>query len=118
MGFINGETVGILLFFIGLFGLILRKNMIITIVAMSIMDAGIILFFLTVNVLAVTTVTNATDYMNIVVDPVPHALMLTSIVIGVAIKALGLIMILNFYNRHKTMNWDEAKKIRDSQKFM
>jgi multisubunit Na+/H+ antiporter MnhC subunit len=49
------------------------------------------------------------------VDTVPHALMLTSIVIGVTVTAIGLIMILDFYNKYKVLDWDEAKKIRDGE---
>lgn len=113
MSWFNAETVGILLFFIGITGLILRKNMMISIVSMTVMDAGIILFFLTINADIATHVPLAYYYLDHVVDPVPHALMITSIVIGVAIKALGLIMILDFYNQYKTLNWDQAKKIRD-----
>jgi len=118
MTWINPETVSILLFFIGLMGMILRKNMMITIVSMSIMDAGIILFFLTINADIAQHVPLAYHYLDKVVDPIPHALMITSIVIGVAIKALALIMILDFYNRHKTLSWDQAKAIRDMEKLI
>ena len=118
MSWFNAENVSIALFFIGLTGLILRKNMMISIISMSIMDAGIILFFLTINADIASHVPLANYYMDHIVDPIPHALMITSVVIGVAVKALAMIMILDYYNRYKTLDWDQAKAIRDDEKFM
>ena len=105
MSGLNAETVSILLFFIGLAGLILRKNMMISVVGIGIMDAAIILFFVTINVGSVPEL----------VDPIPHALMITSIVIGVAVKAISLIMIIDLYNRYHTLDWDEAREIRENE---
>ncbi|MCL1950045.1 MAG: cation:proton antiporter subunit C [Turicibacter sp.] len=113
MEWFNAELVGLLLFFVGLSGLMLRRNMMISIVSMGVMDSGIILFFLTMNRDVGAHLVDPAYYME--VDTVPHALMLTSIVIGVAVTAIGLIMILDFYNKYKTLDWDEAKKIRDGQ---
>lgn len=113
MEWFNSELVGLLLFFIGLSGLMLRRNMMISVISMGIMDSGIILFFLTMNRDVEKSLPWAAYYFD--VDTVPHALMLTSIVIGVAVKAIALIMILDFYNKYKTLDWDDAKKIRESE---
>jgi len=106
MSWLNTETVSLILFFIGIAGMILRRNMMISVVSIGIMDAAIILFYVTVNV-------ELNDMAS--VDPIPHALMITSIVIGVAVKAISLIMIIDLYNRYHTLDWDEAKKIRQSE---
>jgi len=43
---------------------------------------------------------------SIAVDPVPQALVLTAIVIGIAVMALFLFYALRFYNDHKTLDRD------------
>jgi multicomponent Na+:H+ antiporter subunit C len=55
------------------------------------------------------------EYAQQAVDPVGHALVLTSIVIGVSFKAIILIMILNLYRNYGTLNWDIAKRIREAE---
>ena len=114
MEWLNAETVSILLFFIGLAGLVLRHNMMISILSMGVMDSGIILFFLTMHLPQEASGAEAAEFY-LQVDTVPHALMLTSVVIGVAVKAVGLIMVLDFYKKYKTLDWEEAKKIRESE---
>jgi len=115
MSWLNAENVSIILFFIGMAGLILRKNMMISVISIGIMDTAIILFFVTMNAdmdrVAPMIATSVAES----VDPVPHALMLTSVVIGVSIKAIILILILNLYHAYGTLDWAEAKKIRDSE---
>jgi multicomponent Na+:H+ antiporter subunit C len=117
MNFIKPENIAIILFFIGLFGIILRKNIMITIIGISIMDAAIILFFINTNNAAIEKIPEVSDYLVKMVDPIPHALMITSVVIGVAVQAVILILILNYYNINKTLNSDEAlKKYIEGQK--
>lgn len=39
------------------------------------------------------------------VDPLPHALVLTSIVIGLGTTALALTLTLNYYREHRTLEF-------------
>ena len=105
MAFINGETVGIGLFFIGIYGLLARRNIVKTVISLGIIQSAIILFFLTINyeegkIPPIGDVTTATA-----VDPVPQALMITAIVIGVAVTAVSLTMFISLYHHYGTTNW-------------
>ncbi len=108
MKYINFETIAIVLFFIGLYGLIARRNIIKTIIAIGIMQSGIILFFLNINFeagkLPPIDVTNIDN----VVDPVPQALMITAIIIGIAVTAVSLTMFISLYHRYGTTNWKKV----------
>ena len=126
MEWINGETVALALFFIGLAGLILRRNMIISIISIGIMDSAIILFFITMNatmsgIAPMVPMTYEEGrgmvyvMMDQYVDPVPHALMITSIVIGIAVMAVSLILVINMYREYQTLDWKEARDIREAQ---
>ncbi|MCL1990549.1 MAG: cation:proton antiporter subunit C [Defluviitaleaceae bacterium] len=115
MDWLTTDVVSIILFFIGLAGLVIRKNMMISVVSVGIMDTAIILFFISITSSAGRVAPMMAEYANQSVDPVGHALVLTSIVIGVSIMALILIMILNLYRNYGTLDWDVAKRIREGE---
>ena len=109
------DIVAVILFFIGVAGLVIRKNMMISIISVGIMDTAIILFFISIISSSGRVAPMVAEYAEHAVDPVGHALVLTSIVIGVSIKAIILIMILNLYRNYGTLNWDIAKRIREAE---
>lgn len=43
-------------------------------------------------------------------DPLPQALMITAIVIGVAVTAINFTMLISLYRQHKSTDWDIIKK--------
>ena len=115
MGWLTTDIVSVILFFIGVLGLTIRKNMMISIISVGVMDTAIILFFISITSSAGRVAPMMAEYHGQTVDPVGHALVLTSIVIGVSIKAIVLIMTLNLYRSYGTLNWDIAKKIREGE---
>jgi len=116
MQHLSTDIVTIILFFIGVAGLVMRKNMMISIISVGIMDTAIILFFISITSTVGRVAPMMAEYGGYLpVDPVGHALVLTSIVIGVSINAIILIMILNLYRSYNTLDWDVAKKIRESE---
>lgn len=115
MDWLTTDIVSVILFFIGVAGLIVRKNMMISIISVGIMDTAIILFFISITSNVGRVAPMMAEHPAYSVDPVGHALVLTSIVIGVSIKAIILIMILNLYRNYGTLDWDIAKKIRERE---
>ena len=115
MDWLTTDIVSVILFFIGVAGLIVRKNMMISVISVGIMDTAIILFFISIISSEGRVAPMMADYVTHSVDPVGHALVLTSVVIGVSIKAIILIMILNLYRNYGTLDWDIAKKIREGE---
>ena len=115
MDWLNGPNTAVVVFFIGLAGLVLRKNMMISIIAVSIMNTAIILFFVTLfSTPDAVPPMSATQIVG-TADPVPQALMITSVVIGLAVQAVSLVLILAFYRQHGTLDWDEARAIRENE---
>jgi len=117
----------ITLMMIGLFALIGKNNLVKKIVGMNIFQTAIILFYVSVGVKngatipilehghgnahgAASHVVHALDYMN----PLPHVLMLTAIVVGVATLGVALALAIRVYNRYGTLEEDEIlAKIRE-----
>lgn len=135
------EIAGLVLFLIGLYGLAARRNIIKSIIALGIMDIGIILFFLGIRYVpgAAAPMTAADDaaaawaYAQtssasagevaaqsggeaVWADAVPQALMITAIVIGVAVTAVALMMFIALYHRYGTTNWKTAHNIRKEER--
>lgn len=112
LDFINGETTSIILFFMGFYGLVVRKNIIRTIISFGIIQSAIILFFVTINFNSGDIVPIGSNLGNNVADPVPQALMITAIVIGVAVTAVSLTMFITLYHKFGTTNWEKIKRKR------
>lgn len=111
---LNGENVSIALFFIGMYGLCARRNILKTIISMSILQASLILYFLSIayhpsNISPIGTDLSA--YSN-VADPVPQALMITAVVVGISVTAVSLTMFVSMFHKYGTTNWNKVKKKR------
>lgn len=111
---INGESISILLFFVGVYGLIARRNIIKSIMSISIMQVAIILYFITANIApgSVPPIGDLAQTLE-VADPLPQALMITDIVIGIGVTAASLTMFIHLYHRFGSTNWQKIMKKRN-----
>jgi len=113
---VTGENVSIILFFIGIYGICARRNIIKTIIALSIMQASVILFFVSITDVSSSAPIGSEVFLmtNIATlsDPVPQALMLTAIVIGISVTALCLAMFVTLFHKYGTTNWKKVKSKR------
>jgi len=111
---LNGESISILLFFVGVYGLIARRNIIKSIMSISIMQVAIILYFISTNTVpgSVPPIGDVAQTLQ-VADPLPQALMITDIVIGIGVTAAGLTMFIHLYHRFGSTNWQKVMKKRN-----
>ncbi len=110
------EITGILLFLIGFYGLIARRNIIKTILSLGIMDIGIITFFLGIRYqMGMEPPIGEDTTQSLTADPIPQALMITAIIIGVAVTAVTLIMFSALYHRYGSTNWKKVHEIRKKE---
>lgn len=96
---------------IGLWGMLMKRNLFKKLIGMTIFQSAIILFFIISAFKTDATVPifdpsigldDPTKYIN----PLPHTLMLTAIVVGVAIVGVGLALLIVIYQRFKTVEED------------
>lgn len=107
------EAAAILIFLIGVYGILRTRNIVKSIIAISIMDVGVILFFVGINYQSGMQPPIIDGEITApMADPVVQALMITAIIIGVAVTALALIMFIALYHRYGTTNWAKALKAR------
>jgi len=103
---------------IGLYAVVCKKNIIKIIVGILILDYGVNLFLLLTGYrqdgLApiLTPAMNAEEFSVQAVDPVPQALILTSIVIGLGVVALMAAMAVRLHEKYQTFDISEIKKLK------
>ncbi len=110
MVFLTGENTAIILFFLGIAGIVSSRRMMKTIISIGIMEVSAVLFFLTM--FSSTDLVAPIGVTENAADPLPQALMITAIVIGVAVTAISLVMFINLYHKYGTSDWEKAKQIR------
>ena len=99
-----------LLFFVAFFGLIRTDNIVKGIVCVTIMQTAVIMFWLGAGARYGTTPPILGDhyyfaYLGDVADPLPQALMLTAIIIGIAVTAINITMLNALFKKYKTIEW-------------
>lgn len=103
------EIASVFMFFIGFYGVITSKSIIKSIIAISLMEAAVVVFFLSFGFVDGILPPIGTDLVN-VADPLPQALMITAIIIGVAVTAVNLTMMISLCRQSNTMDWDDVKQ--------
>jgi multicomponent Na+:H+ antiporter subunit C len=104
---------GLGLILMGLWGMLTQRNMIRIIIGFSLMDTGIHMVMVSIGYVTGGTAPIINDAVPIaeaasrVVDPVPSALVLTAIVIGLGVTAVMLSFAVRIYKARKTMMIDE-----------
>lgn len=94
----------LILFLIGLYALLARRNLIRMVIGLSIADLGVNLFLVTIGYVDGGIAPIFPGDGTRMVDPVPHALVLTAIVIGFGITALALTMVMRIYTSQGTID--------------
>lgn len=106
----------ILLMIIGLYGITVKKNFMKKVIGLSILQTAIILFFISIgakNNATIPIIEHAHDSNHAVVqavhyiNPLPHVLMLTAIVVAVATLGVALALVTKIYQRYDTLEEDE-----------
>ena len=102
------------LFCIGLYGVLRKRNLVKIIIGIGIMEYAMNLFFVLLGYrFHGRAPINAQDG-NILsmVDPLPQALVLTSIVIGLGVTALVISIAIRIYDKYGTFDITKIKRLR------
>jgi multicomponent Na+:H+ antiporter subunit C len=100
----------LLLLAIGLYGMIALRNLAKKIIGMTIFQTAIYIFFIEGSVKAGATVPIITPEIgadpDAYVNPLPHLLILTAIVVGVAVVGVALSLLIALHRQHGTFDED------------
>jgi multicomponent Na+:H+ antiporter subunit C len=97
----------ILLMMIGLFGVISRGNLVKKMMGLAIFQVSVLLLYISAGNITGGAVPVIKEGVSLYVNPIPQVLMLTAIVVGVAVMAVGLALIVRIKEEYGTIEEDE-----------
>ena len=107
------------LLLIGLHGILARTNLVRKLMAMNVMQVAVIIFFIAISAKSGATAPIALDHdVSLVaeayINPLPHALMLTAIVVSVSTTGVALALLIRIHRRYGTLEESELlERMRD-----
>lgn len=101
-----------ILLLVGIYGILTRKNLIKIILGLIIMQYAINLFIIMVGYVEGGLAPILRDNATVYVDPLPQAMILTDIVIGLAITSLLLAVAIKLYRKYNTFNIEDIHLLK------
>ena len=99
---INGVNMAILLFGIGVLGLIIRRDVVIKLLSLGLINSSSVLFLVSLNAKDELVAPIVYGPEGSYVDPLPQALVISTIVINFALLALALVFVMLLVERYHT----------------
>ena len=107
------EIFALIMFFMGFYGLITCKNVIKSIIYITVLEMAVIIFWVSLG-FRVGMVPPVGHFlyedMAYIADPLPQALMLTAIIIGMSVTAANIVMLITLVRKVKSTDWDVIKE--------
>jgi multisubunit Na+/H+ antiporter MnhC subunit len=108
--------IGGLLILLGLWGLVTQKNLMKIVISFTLVDTGIHVLMISLGYLRNRTAPivddGITDAINQFVDPIPQAMVLTAIVIGLGITALMLSFVVRMAKDKNSLDVSNFKDLK------
>ncbi|OIO33679.1 MAG: cation:proton antiporter [Candidatus Omnitrophica bacterium CG1_02_40_15] len=104
----------LILFCVGLYGVLRKRNIVKMIIGLGIMEYAMNLFFVLMGYRFHGRAPIDAKDQNILnmVDPLPQALVLTSIVIGLGVTALVISIAIRIYEKYGTFDITKIKRLK------
>ncbi|MBO6826124.1 MAG: cation:proton antiporter subunit C [Sneathiella sp.] len=107
----------VILLMIGLYTVMSRSNLIKKMIGLSLFQTAVFLFYITLGKIEGGTAPILMEGEDVLYsNPLPHVLILTAIVVGVATTALGLALIVRIKETFGTIEEDDILRMEDEQK--
>ena len=106
------------LFMIGLYSALTNKNIIKIVIGLVIMESAVNLFLVLIGYRKdgiapiVMKNTGVMDFLATSVDPLPQALVVTSIVIGLGVTTLAIAICVRIYEKYGTYDITEIRRLK------
>ena len=100
---------------LGMYVVMANPNLVKKIIGLNIFQTAVFILYISVGELEGGTAPILSDAFTVYANPLPHVLILTAIVVGVATTALALALAVRIYRAYQTIEEDDidAKDARD-----
>jgi multicomponent Na+:H+ antiporter subunit C len=104
----------LILFLIGLYAVLVKKNLIKIIIGLGIIDYSLNLFLVLIGYKkqSIFPILSKDTQIQPMVDPLPQALVLTAIVIGLAVTMLMVAIAIRLYEKYGTFDITQIRKLK------
>lgn len=103
------------LMLVGLYVVISHGNMVKKLIGLSLFQVGVFLFFISLGKVHGGSAPIITEGVETYSHPLPHVLILTAIVVGVATLAVGLALVVRIFEAYGTVEEDEVLEQESSE---
>jgi multicomponent Na+:H+ antiporter subunit C len=113
MDFILGHYnywIAIFLMMVGFYTVISRGNLVKKIIGLNIFQVSVFLLYISISNVQGGAAPIITEGITLYSNPLPHVLILTAIVVGVATTALGLALVIRIKEAYGTIEEDEINQ--------
>ena len=97
----------IILMMVGLYVVVARGNLVKKIIGLNVFQTSVFLLYISMGKVAGGTAPILTGKDELFSNPIPHVLILTAIVVGIATTALGLALVVRIREAYDTIEDDE-----------
>ncbi|MBN2644808.1 MAG: cation:proton antiporter subunit C [Desulfuromonadaceae bacterium] len=101
--------VAIFLMMTGFYVVISRGNLIKKLIGLNLFSTSVFILYISLGKIHGATAPIADDRFQLYSNPVPHVLILTAIVVGVATTAVGLALITRIYEQYGSIEEDDIR---------
>lgn len=103
-----------ILFLVGLYGLITRRNLIKIVISLSIMEFSVFILLVLIGYIdgGIAPIISENVSNPTYVDPLPQAMVLTAIVIGLATTAMLMAIAIRLYRKYRTFDIRDIKNLK------
>ncbi|MHC1605188.1 MAG: sodium:proton antiporter [Candidatus Methanofastidiosia archaeon] len=102
-----------LVFMIGFYAVATKKNMIKIIIGLNLMEISIQYFLISLGYVKGGIEPIVSKAPKNMVDPLPQALVLTSIVIGLSVTAFALAIVVKLYEKYHTLDITKIRGLKE-----
>ena len=97
----------VILIMLGMFVVMANPNLVKKVIGLNIFQTAVFIFYISMGELEGGTAPILDEAFTRYVNPLPHVLILTAIVVGVATTALALALVVRIYRAYETVEEDE-----------
>ncbi|HJO69291.1 MAG TPA: cation:proton antiporter subunit C [Rhodospirillales bacterium] len=106
--------VAIALMMIGFYVVIAQENLVKKVVGLNIFQVSVFVFYISISKVKGGSAPILSDGIELYANPLPHVLILTAIVVGVATMALALALVVRIQDAYGTVEEDEIREREES----
>ncbi|HSW10762.1 MAG TPA: cation:proton antiporter subunit C [Bacillota bacterium] len=103
--------ISVALLLIGLYAMIARRNLIKKIMGLNILSTSVFLFLIALADREGGAPPIVAPGVDVYVNPLPHTLVLTGIVVALALTSFALVLTMKIYKEHGTLDSDKLMKL-------